>query len=99
VRSRLRSIRVSGGDLGGGRQVLAQPKADLPAGFDDNRDVHHEVLSKPRDPAAFIADPQRRHTADLDRLETAMRRDTTGGAKITRKRSEPWIGASPLNQQ
>ncbi|MBT2232138.1 hypothetical protein [Nonomuraea sp. NEAU-A123] len=70
-----------------------------PRSVGGTRDVHYEVLSKPRDPAAFIADPQRRHTADLDRLETAMRRGTTGGAKITRKRGEPWISASPLNKQ
>ncbi|MEU4233560.1 hypothetical protein AB0F17_55545 [Nonomuraea sp. NPDC026600] len=82
-----------------GGKSWRNPKANLPAGFDDNRDVHYEVLSKPRDPPAFIADPQRRHTADLDRLETAMRRGTTGGAKVTRKRGEPWISASPLNKQ
>jgi hypothetical protein len=31
--------------------------------------VHYEALSKPRDPADFIADLQKRHVAALDRLE------------------------------
>jgi hypothetical protein len=29
--------------------------------------VHYEVLSKPRDPQAFIADLQKRHTAALNK--------------------------------
>ncbi|WP_157594219.1 hypothetical protein [Streptosporangium amethystogenes] len=32
------------------------PDRDLPADFEDNRDVHYEALSKPRDPADFLAD-------------------------------------------
>lgn len=77
---RRREIWVEGGT------IWRNPEADLPADFDDNRDVHYEALKKPRDPAAFIADLQRRHTAALDRLETALRKGTTGGVKITRKK-------------
>ncbi len=35
------------------------PDDDLPVDFEDNRDVHYEALSKPRDPAEFIADLQK----------------------------------------
>ncbi|PRX59061.1 hypothetical protein B0I32_121165 [Nonomuraea fuscirosea] len=76
-----REIWVEGG------KIWRNPEADLPADFDDNRDVHYEALKKPRDPAAFIADLQRRHTAALDRLDKAMRKGTTGGVKITRKKA------------
>jgi hypothetical protein len=77
---RRREIWVEGG------KIWRNPEADLPADFDDNRDVHYEALKKPRDPAAFIADLQRRHTAALDRLDKAMRKGSTGGVKITRKK-------------
>ncbi len=90
---RRREIWVEGG------KIWRNPEADLPADFDDNRDVHYEALKKPRDPAAFIADLQRRHTAALDRLDKAMRKGSTGGVKITRKKGEPWISVPPLGKQ
>ncbi|WP_051753584.1 Tn3 family transposase [Streptosporangium amethystogenes] len=90
---RRREIWVEGG------KIWRNPEADLPADFDDNRDVHYEALSKPRGPATFIADLQRRHTAALDRLDKAIRKDTTGGVKITRKKGEPWISVPPLGKQ
>ena len=77
---RRREIWVEGG------KIWRNPEADLPIDFDDNRDVYYEALKKPRDPAAFIADLQRRHTAALDRLDKAMRKGSTGGVKITRKK-------------
>ncbi|MEV3986728.1 Tn3 family transposase [Nonomuraea sp. NPDC049758] len=90
---RRREIWVEGG------KTWRNPEADLPADFDDNRDVHYEALAKPRDTAVFIADLQRRHTAALDRLETALRKGTTGGVTITRKKGEPWISVPPLDKQ
>ncbi|MFF4625643.1 hypothetical protein [Nonomuraea jabiensis] len=60
--------------------------------------MHYEALKKPRDPAAFIADLQRRHTAALDWLGVALRKGTTGGVKITRKKGEPWISVPPLGK-
>ncbi|WP_326642619.1 Tn3 family transposase [Nonomuraea fuscirosea] len=90
---RRREIWVEGG------KIWRNPEADLPVDFDDNRDVHYEALSKPRDPAAFIADLQRRHSAALDRLDRAMCKGTTGGVKITRKKGEPWISVPPLGKQ
>ncbi|HEX4812518.1 MAG TPA: hypothetical protein VFV66_07170 [Nonomuraea sp.] len=61
--------------------------------------MHYKALKKPRDPAAFIADLQRRHTTVLDRLDEAMRKGTTGGVKITRKKGESWISVPPLGKQ
>jgi len=90
---RRREIWVEGG------KTWRNPEADLPADFDDNRDVHYEALKKPRNPAAFLADLQRRHTAALDRLEGAMRKGSTGGVKITRKKGESWISVPPLVKQ
>ncbi|GAA2208290.1 hypothetical protein GCM10009850_037480 [Nonomuraea monospora] len=90
---RRREIWVEGG------KTWRNPEADLPADFDDNRDVHYEALAKPRDPAAFIADLQRRHTAALNRLESALRKGTTGGVAITRRKGEPWISVPPLDKQ
>ena len=90
---RRREIWVEGG------KVWRNPDADLPQDFEDNRDVHYEALSKPRDPADFIADLQRRHVAALGRLNTALGKGTTGGVKITRKNGEPWIAVPPLARQ
>ena len=54
-----------------GRQRWRNPEEDLPADFEDNRDVHYEALGQPRDPADFIADLKRAEAAALDRLNEA----------------------------
>ncbi|MGH3843499.1 MAG: Tn3 family transposase [Pseudonocardiaceae bacterium] len=79
-----------------GANIWRNPDDDLPGDFEDNRDVHYQALSKPRDPQAFIAELQRRHTAALDRLNTALRKHTTGGVKITTKKGESWISVPPI---
>jgi TnpA family transposase len=90
---RRREIWVEGG------KTWRNPEADLPPDFEDNRDVHYEALSKPRDPAEFITDLQKRHVAALNRLHQALRKGTTGGVKITRKKGEPWIAVPPVTRQ
>ncbi|MER7363058.1 Tn3 family transposase [Nonomuraea wenchangensis] len=40
-----------------------------------------------------------RRAAALDRLDKALRKDTTGGVKISRKKGEPWISVPPLGKQ
>jgi len=82
-----------------GAKTWRNPEADLPADFADNRDVHYQALSKPLDATAFIADLQRRHVAALNRLNKAVKRGTTGGVKITRKKGEPWIAVPPVTKQ
>jgi len=90
---RRREIWVEGGN------TWRNPDNDLPADFEDNRDVHYEALSKPRDPQAFIAGLQERHTAALDKLNRALKKGTTGGVKITAKKGEPWISVPPVARQ
>jgi TnpA family transposase len=90
---RRREIWVDGGN------IWRNPDNDLPADFEENRDVHYEALSKPRDPDEFIADLQRRHVAALARLNTALKEGTTGGVRITRRKGEPWISVPPVARQ
>jgi TnpA family transposase len=75
------------------------PEDDLPADFEDNRDVHYAALRKLRDPAAFIADLKERHVDALNRCTAALREGTTGGVKITTRRGEGWISVSPQPKQ
>jgi TnpA family transposase len=90
---RRREIWVEGGT------TWRNPDEDLPPDFEDNRDVHYEALSKPRDPSDFIAGLQKRHTAALGRLNKAIRGDTAGGVRITMRRGDPWISVPPLAKQ
>jgi hypothetical protein len=90
---RQREIWVEGGN------IWRNPDRDLPPGFEDNRDVHYQALCKPRDPADFIADLQRRHVAALNALNKALKKGTTGGVTITRKKGEPWIGVPLVARQ
>ncbi|MER5321697.1 DUF4158 domain-containing protein [Streptosporangium roseum] len=82
-----------------GANTWRNPDHDLPVDFEDNRDVHYEALSKPRDPADFIADLKKRHVAALDRLNKGMKKNTTGGVKITKKKGEAWISVPPVGRQ
>ncbi|MEV0972137.1 Tn3 family transposase [Microtetraspora glauca] len=82
-----------------GANIWRNPDHDLPPDFEDNRDVHYEALSKPRDPADFIADLQRRHVAALDRLNKGLKKSTTGGVGITKRQGEPWINVPSLGKQ
>jgi len=93
VAIRRREIWVEGGN------AWRNPDADLPPDFEDNRDVHYEALSKLRDPSAFVANLQKRHTVALDRLNKAVRKDTTGGVRITTRRGESWISVPALAKQ
>jgi Tn3 transposase DDE domain len=90
---RRREIWVEGGS------TWRNPDHDLPGDFEDNRDVHYQALSKPRDPADFVADLQKRHAAALDRLNTGLRKGSAGGVRITRKKGEPWISVPPVLRQ
>jgi TnpA family transposase len=90
---RRREIWVEGGS------TWRNPEEDLPSDFEANRDVHYEALKKPRDPAEFIADLKKRHTAALTMLDKALTKGTTGGVKITTKKGEPWISVPPVAKQ
>ena len=73
--------RCAGGRSGSvGANRWRNPEDDLPADFEDNRDVHYAALRQPQDPAAFIADLQRADCAPaLDRLRAALAEGTRAG--------------------
>ncbi|SCF67746.1 Tn3 transposase DDE domain-containing protein [Streptomyces sp. MnatMP-M27] len=75
------------------------PEDDLPADFEDNRDVHYTALGQPQDAGEFITALQRKLRTSLDRFEQALAEGTTGGVAIVKKHGEPWIRVSPRGKQ
>ncbi|MGW0753521.1 DUF4158 domain-containing protein [Streptomyces sp. NPDC002587] len=75
------------------------PEDDLPADFEDNRDVHYAALGQPQDAGEFVAVLQGKLRASLDRFDRALAEGTTGGVAIVKKRGEPWIRVSPRGKQ
>ncbi|MGI5341902.1 DUF4158 domain-containing protein [Streptomyces sp. CA-181903] len=71
------------------------PEDDLPADFEDNRDVHYAAIRQPQDAGEFIDALQGKLRTSLDRFERALAEGTTGGVAIVKKRGEPWIRVSP----
>ncbi|HEX4099761.1 MAG TPA: hypothetical protein VHY21_04355, partial [Pseudonocardiaceae bacterium] len=77
------------------------PEEDLPADFEDNRDVHYRDLRQPLDAGEFIASIQelmRRRTAEL---ATAIEKNRSGGVKVKTVRGEyrwhvPELGKLPV---
>ncbi|MEE1836194.1 DUF4158 domain-containing protein [Streptomyces sp. SP17KL33] len=55
------------------------PEDDLPADFEDNRDVHYAALGQPQDSGEFISALQERLRTSLDCFESALAEGTTGG--------------------
>ncbi|WP_344564518.1 hypothetical protein [Streptomyces axinellae] len=72
---------------------------DLPADFEDNRDVHYAALGQPQDAREFITALQGKLRTSLDRFEQALAEGTTGGVPIVKKHDEPWIRVSPCGKQ
>jgi len=89
---RRREIHVAGA------QRWRNPDEDLPADFEENRDVHYAAIRKPRDSAAFIADLQQRLHAGLERLDHAVNTGTAGGVRIATRHGKPWIVVPPLGR-
>ncbi|MER5934183.1 hypothetical protein [Streptomyces sp. NPDC002054] len=58
------------------------PEDDLPAGFEDDQDVHHAALGQPQDAGEFITALQSKLRTPLDRFEGALAAGTTGGGAI-----------------
>ena len=79
-----------------GANKWRNPEDDLPQDFDANREVHYTALRQPLDPTVFIDDLRERMAAALERLDSALVNDTTGGVKITTRRGDPWIGVPKL---
>jgi len=81
---RRREVYVAGGNR------WRDPEEDLPADFEDNRDVHYRAIRQPLDPSTFVTTLQRQLHDALSRLDKAFASDTTGGVRITIRRGEPW---------
>ncbi|MGW9641305.1 Tn3 family transposase [Streptomyces albidoflavus] len=75
------------------------PEDDLPADFEDNRDVHYAALGQPQDAGEFITALKAKLRTSLDRFEQALAEGTTGGVAIVKKHGEPWIRVSPRGKQ
>ncbi|MFE4801294.1 hypothetical protein ACFRFL_41540 [Streptomyces sp. NPDC056708] len=75
------------------------PEDDLPADFEDNRDVHYAALGQPQDAGEFIGALQGKLRTSLDRFEQALAEGTTGGVAIVKRHGKPWIRVSPRAKQ
>ncbi len=74
------------------------PDDDLPADFEDNRDVHYAALRAPRDGGEFVADLKQRLEAALTSFDTALAGGTTGGVRITTRHGEGWISIPSMDK-
>jgi TnpA family transposase len=74
-----------------GARRWRNPESDLPADFDEHRDIHYAAIRAPLDPTAFVTQLQQRlHTA-LSGLSRAIGEDTAGGVRIAQRRGQVWI--------
>lgn len=74
------------------------PEDDLPADFEDNRDVHYDALGQPQDPTAFVASLKAQMARALAGFDEATAAAKPGGGRITTRRGEPWIVVPPLEK-
>lgn len=81
-----------------GAGVWRNPEEDMPENFEDNRDVHYAALNKPLLAAEFVEDLKRRHRAALDKLNTALAENTSGGVRIMTKNGQAWISVPKLDK-
>ncbi|MER6948680.1 Tn3 family transposase [Nonomuraea sp. NPDC000554] len=65
------------------------PEEDLPADFEDNRDVHYENLRQPLDAAEFIATLKEAMRVSAAQAAAAITKKRSGGTKVTTYRGEP----------
>jgi len=81
-----------------GAKRWRNPEDDLPADFEDNRDVHYDALRQPLDPTEFIATLKKKMTGALATLENALVTGTTGGVTIKRRHGDPWISVPSMDK-
>ncbi|MEV5707972.1 Tn3 family transposase [Actinoallomurus sp. NPDC052274] len=65
------------------------PEEDLPADFEDNRDVHYEELRQPLDAGKFIAAIKEQMRTAITACATAVSKGRSGGTKVKTHRGEP----------
>ena len=81
-----------------GARRWRNPEEDLPQDFEENRDVHHDALRQPLDPAVFVAELKRKLTTALETFDTALRDGTTGGVRIITRRGKPWFSVPKVGK-
>ncbi len=74
------------------------PEEDLPAEFEENRDVHYGALGQPLDPTSFVEGLKGRLSAALSAFDDALAEGTAGGVRIITRRGEPWISVPKLGK-
>ncbi|MGH3778983.1 MAG: Tn3 family transposase [Pseudonocardiaceae bacterium] len=74
------------------------PDNDLPADFEDNRDVHYAALRAPADGGEFVAELKQRLESALTSFDTALAGGTTGGVRITTRHGEGWISVPGMDK-
>lgn len=81
-----------------GARRWRDPEEDLPADFEENRDVHYGALGQPLDPTPFVEGLKSRLSAALSAFDSALAAGTTGGVRITTRRGEPWMSVPKLGK-
>ena len=72
-----------------GARRWRNPEDDLPADFEDNRDVHYENLAQPLDSAEFIGALKEQMRASMAACAEAVSKNRSGGTKVKTQRGEP----------
>ena len=81
-----------------GARKWRNPEEDLPADFEENRDVHYGALGQPLDPTPFVEGLKGRLSAALSAFDIALSHGTAGGVRIVTRRDEPWISVPKLGK-
>jgi TnpA family transposase len=81
-----------------GARKWRDPEDDLPADFEENRDVHYGALGQPPEPNAFVEGLKGRLSAALMAFDAALAGGTAGGVRIVTRRGEPWIAVPKLGK-
>ena len=74
------------------------PEDDLPADFDEDRDIHYAALRQPLDPTEFIAALKTQMARALAGFEEVAATDKPGAVRIATRRGEPWTIVPPLEK-
>jgi TnpA family transposase len=74
------------------------PEDDLPADFEDNRDIHYAAIRQPQDPTEFIDSLKAGMRRSLATLADALTQGTAGGVRPTTRGGQPWITVPKLDK-
>jgi Tn3 transposase DDE domain/Domain of unknown function (DUF4158) len=74
------------------------PDHDVPADFEDNRDVHYAALRAPLAGDEFVADLKQRLEVALTSFDAALSGGTTGGVRVSTRHGEGWISIPSMDK-